>query len=388
MVEHWSTRFPSCRIVVTSRTVAYRPNSNWRLSDRFVEVELAPYTSKQIKAYVNNWYRTEAELRPQNFGGRDVAAARAKEKADALIRVIEEDDKLRSLVRQPLLLTLVALIHDRDKELPRHKAELYDSTVKLLQRWNIPTEKDSPGSRALVIDHDLVLRALQIVAFDLQRDSLGMRDSPPEISPAMLIERLTKQRDMIKQSRGHQAKVEELVTHLGTRNGILVSDKSETYRFLHLSLQEYLAACALIEQYDELVMPPNVKASTSYWQFPENICKLLASDPDRWRETALFAGSILANRKGQDERWHYIEELLPGTLPEQGSFSEGTLFSVYVAAEVWAADYLKVRLPSHELTRQSLRRCLELIITDSRLDVPEQQRSRIILDDLKKSKSS
>jgi hypothetical protein len=197
---------------------------------------------------------------------------------------------------------------------------------------------------------------------------------------------LKKQHALSRNPRSQQPKIDDLVNHIGTRNGILVFAKDETYRFLHQSIQEYLAACALIEQYDELNMPPGLKCDKPYWTFSENICKLLLHDPDRWRETALFAGSILANDKGQDERWQYIEELLPKEKPDQTDITEPVLFSIYVAAEVWAAAFLKARLPSHHMTRDRLREMLELILTDSRLDVIEQQRSRVIFDDLKKAK--
>jgi hypothetical protein len=385
MVEQWALRFPNCRVLVTSRTVAYRPGNPWRLDAKFVEVELAPYTFTQMKTYITNWYRTEAGARPQNFGGRDVAEAKANEKAQALIGLINDDIKLRSLVRQPLLLTLVALIHDRDTELPRHKAELYESTVKLLQRWNIPTEREGKAIRTPAVDHEMVRRALQIIAFDLQREAVA-GSAQPEITRDMLANGLKQQHTLSRSGRSQQPKIDELVNHIGTRNGILVFARDEMYRFLHQSIQEYLAACALIEQYDELSMPLGLKCDKPYWTFPENVCKLLLHDPDRWRETALYAGAILANRKGQDERWQYIEELLPKEKPDQTDITEPVLFSIYVAAEVWAAAYLKARLPSHNMTRDRLRDMLELILTDSRLDVIEQQRSRVIFDDLKKAK--
>ena len=40
VIENWADRFPGCRIIVTSRTYAYRHDSRWRLSGRFASRSL------------------------------------------------------------------------------------------------------------------------------------------------------------------------------------------------------------------------------------------------------------------------------------------------------------------------------------------------------------
>jgi hypothetical protein len=163
---------------------------------------------------------------------------------------------------------------------------------------------------------------------------------------------------------GLGAPIEDVLEYLATRNGILVTGHDTTYRFLHLSIQEYLAACALIQQYDECEMPNTVTPSAdSAWTFPENIKALLIKDPYRWREVAMFIGSILATEK-------------------KGKLSEGRVHAIYVAAEIWADSFLKVRMITHNVVRAQLIKLLEQITLDDRLDAPERARAVTILGQL------
>ena len=90
IIENWVDRFPNCRIIVTSRTYAYRHDSRWRLSERFASAELAPFTWQQVKTYIERWYANVAENRPSVLGGRAVAAKQALSMAADLNKTIRE----------------------------------------------------------------------------------------------------------------------------------------------------------------------------------------------------------------------------------------------------------------------------------------------------------
>ena len=368
IIENWVDRFPKCRVLVTSRTYAYRHDARWRLSKRFVSAELAPYTWKQMQYYIECWYTQAAFTRSTSFGGRAVAQSLTEVMAKDLMKTIVGNPSLWPLARQPLLLALLTLIHEDNKRLPSKKAELYKKTVDLLDRWNIPASTDKLAEKLANLNLDRMHAALKLIAFEMQKRQTQYHKFPATIERRDLLEHFMKQQ---KQGDGLGASIEDVLEYLATRNGILVSDKYDSYRFPHLSVQEYLAACCLIELYDECSMPPTLKLSTSdRWIFPANIAELVKHEPFRWRNVALFAGSIIAAGIGQDSRWFLIEELLPEQVTS--SVDDNVLQCICVASEIWAESWLKARTRTQTIVQAHLISCLEAIQYDERLDAPER----------------
>ncbi len=368
IIENWADRFPSCRVIVTSRTYAYRYDARWRLSDRFASAELAPFTWQQVKNYIERWYENVAQNRPSALGGRAVAAQQASLMAADLNKAIRENQALWPLARQPLMLALLTLIHEDYKQLPDKRAELYEHTVELLDRWNIPSHGDRLHEKLATINLERMRAALKLIAFELHSEQQSYQRYPTTIQRARLLDKLLEQQSL---GGGLGAGIEDVLEYLATRNGILVSDAPNMYRFPHLTIQEYLAACALLEFYDECRMPAGLPPpSGDGWVFPENIVALLCQDYARWRNVTLFAGAIIAAGKWQDMRWQLIDELLPPAL--DGPLSEQALHCISVAAEIWGESWLKSRTRSQLNIEAHLRRCLRHIHGDERIDAPER----------------
>jgi hypothetical protein len=375
IIEDFAVRYPRCRIVVTSRTAAYRAGSAWRLSEKFRVVELAPYTQEQIRQYIDNWYAAAAQSRPGSFGGRDHAEQNARRQAKALWEALQDQEHLRPLARQPLLLTLIALIHEANRQMPRNRGELYEETVRLLNKWNPPNEDDPLGRKLSKLNHDRVRRALQLIAFNLQRQQHNDSEGGCVKRADLLVQLDEAQRRV--GSLGMS--IEEVLEYLATRNGILVSDPADHYRFIHLHIQEYLAACALIEQYNHVEMPRPSRPDLGEWRFPDNISALLNDDHERWREVALFCGAILGTDHGQDRLWAYVETLLPTRLSD---LKEGDVCRIFTAGVVWSSNDLEPRLPTHEAVRSHLTAALKCIDDHHILDVPECRQVKEILKKL------
>lgn len=383
IIENWANRFTKCRILVTSRTYAYRRDAKWRLSDRFVSAELAPYTFPQMKRYIENWYSQAAVLRPAMFGGRDTALAQTKILAADLTRTIRDTDELQPLAKLPLMLAMLTLVHENNKKLPIIKADLYEKTVDLLDRWKSITD-DTLAKQLAGIDLRRVRAALMLLAFDVQKSQKTSQKYPATIRRADLIDKLI---DQDKNDNGIGAPIDAVVEYLGTRNGILVSDANNLYRFPHMSIQEYLAACALVELFDECQMPPTLKPKyDDEWVFPENVVALLLADHDRWRNVTLFAGSIVASDRVQEFRWSLIKALLAEQTT--GKYSESIMNAVYIAGEIWAENYLKARRPEHRVIKRKLFESLKRIRYDERLDAPERQKTQQILIALAKNETN
>ena len=375
IIENWADRFPSCRIIVTSRTYAYRHDSRWRLSDRFASAELAPFSWQQIDTYIKRWYKNVAQNRPSVLGGRALAQKQAALMAADLNKTIRENRALWPLARQPLMLALLTLIHEDYKQLPDKRAELYEHTVELLDRWNIPSPSDSLHEKLANINLDRMRAALKLIAFELHSEQQSYQRYPTLIQRARLLDKLIEQQAL---GGGLGAGIEDVLEYLATRNGILVADAPNYYRFPHLTIQEYLAACALLEFYDECPMPRELRPQRAEsWTFPENIVALLCHDYARWRNVVLFAGAIIAAGKWQDMRWQLIDELLPAK--PSPAVTEQALHCISVAAEIWGESWLKSRTRSQFFIESHLLRCLRQIHGDERIDAPERAHNSSIL---------
>lgn len=375
IIENWVDRFPNCRVIVTSRTYAYRHDSRWRLSERFASAELAPFTWKQVKTYIERWYVNVAENRPSVLGGRAVASKQAALMAGDLNKTIRETRALWPLARQPLMLALLTLIHEDYKQLPNKRAELYEHTVELLDRWNIPSPADKLHEKLANINLDRMRAALKLIAFELHSEQRSTQRYPTIIQRARLLDKLIEQQSL---GGGLGAGIEDVLEYLATRNSILVSDAPNLYRFPHLTIQEYLAACALLEFYDECKMPAGLHAQGAEgWTFPQNVVALLCHDYARWRNVVLFAGAIIAAGKWQDMRWQLIDELLPQNVDV--ALSEQELHCISVAAEIWGESWLKSRTRSQFIIESHLLRCLRQIHGDERIDAPERANNYSVL---------
>ena len=277
----------SCRILLTSRTYAYK-NQDWALRG-FKDAELAPFDSVQIRHFVSRWYSHMAAL------GR-VKAEEAEGRAVRLEQAIFNSERLRGLAGRPLLLTLMASLHAwRGGSLPEHREELYANAVELLldswerQRLRVNAmgeyELLQPSlAEWLKVDQQKVRQILDELAFEIhnaQADSEGTADLPEE----KLVARL------LSVSRSPEANPLQLIDFLSQRSGLLEARGVGIYSFPHRTFQEYLAACHLTGE-----------------SFPKQVADLGRSGLGRWREVVLLAGAKAA-RGSTASVWQLVEAL-------------------------------------------------------------------------------
>jgi len=294
-VESFSAAFPRCRIVVTSRTYAYQ-NQDWKL-DGFEEATLAPFTTAQIMQFADHWYAHIAHLRNQN-------AAETQPKAENLKRAIRASERLHGLAERPLLLTLMASLHDwrGGGDLPTRREELYDQAVDLLlHRWETQRTVVNPKTGKpeqqpslaewLKVDRDKVRDLLNQIAFEAHQGQAALTGTA-DVSEKRLINGLI---DLSDSNQNYDVKYMRLVEYLSDRAGLLIPRGVKVYTFPHRTFQEYLAACHL---------------SSNEELYPDEVARLVRADPNRWREVTLLAAAKAA--KGIDSPlWDLVDALSP-----------------------------------------------------------------------------
>ncbi|MEM7202484.1 MAG: SUMF1/EgtB/PvdO family nonheme iron enzyme [Planctomycetota bacterium] len=218
-------------VAVTSRYAGYDGAARDALGVRFLELHLRPLDEDQRADFVRNWYRViEGYFDPQN------GHARGAEKADELIGRLRDRrfraQRVSSLTANPLLLTNVCLVHrDRGSYLPQGRERLYRECLNvLLELWR--------GAKRLgiALTAERAREALQPVALHLHRDEGRTRASAAQLAPVLA--------EPLRQV-GWTRSPEAFLEAIKDESGLLTGWSHAELGFLHLSFQEYLAACEI-----------------------------------------------------------------------------------------------------------------------------------------------
>lgn len=272
LIECFANRYEKCRYVVTSREVGYEGAA--RISAGFGLAKVCEFTPQEVRQFVRDWTRV-VETTLAGSDSPEVLRL-ADEQSDKLIKAIDNNPRVADLAVNPLLLTVVALVHRYRAQLPERRSELYEEAVEvLLGHWDaakgMETEFLLAGGRML--DGGDRRSLLEPVAFwlhenrkrELERDDL--RD--------ILLPKFT---NMMGGDKEQAVKSLDAFLHLiNERSGLLIERGVGVYGFAHLTFQEYLAARVLAERDDRLKY--SLKVLPDAW----------------WREVILLEAGYLSN---------------------------------------------------------------------------------------------
>jgi formylglycine-generating enzyme required for sulfatase activity len=241
-VALFQNRFPRSRIVLTSRVYAYR--GTCQLPPPFQVATLQPLESYAQDDFIRRWYRAGL-LQGERVPAEQEALAASK--AHDLTGALERRPRLREIGANPLLLTMMALVHLHRLRLPQQRAALYDECLHLLlEQWE-QRRADGPAGLAATLgipEQTNRLALIQPIAYQLQ--VCGREEArQAELRDWLLPRFLDLQRDV----EAAKALIGRFLSFLEGRSGLLIArDIQDRYAFPHRTLQEYLVARELIYQ--------------------------------------------------------------------------------------------------------------------------------------------
>ena len=329
-------RWHPARVLVTCRIRSYVGDAE--LPD-FQAHTLAPLDRPRIEQFAAAWYDAQVTL-------RRLEAAQARRKADDLAAAAVSAE-LIELAENPMMLTAMAIIHQKEIGLPRQGVCLYKEVVEvLLRRWQKEKvgEKElapSPALRAVLLDNWRLLPIVQHLAYEahqVQRQGRGAADLSRGVALALLEQ---------DQYLGSSARAEEFLDYVDQRAGLLVGQGGDlrhptTYSFPHRTFQEYLAGCYLIGQRDV------VRTLFAH-----------AAEGDDWGlAVRLGVQDLLYNRMGANQILDLAYQLCPPSPPATLQDQRATLWAAAmidrvgreaVLRDIGTVSYTHLTLPTSDL---------------------------------------
>jgi len=297
-VQAFAGRYPANRYLATCRALSYQPPQTPQEPDLrlagFPSYELAAFDEEKIERFIQAWYQELARL--GTVAGEDAPGLTRR-----LGEAVRRPDLWR-LAANPLLLTVMALVHTHKGRLPEARALLYEETVDiLLWRWEqlkLAGQEEAPRLRQLLLeagrtDVDLkrVLWELAYTAHSQTGEEQGS-ESLADIGQYQLQKALAGLKD------GDHTWARAVAEAMKLRAGLLLERAPEAFTFPHRTFQEYLAGAHLAAQ-------ANFAARAAQ----------LARQGGLWREVVLLAAGKLVYLSGDlDKPLALVGELCPAEM--------------------------------------------------------------------------
>ncbi len=232
-IETFLGKFDRNRAIITSRPVGYR--RDFFNTAEFPHYQMQSFDNDKISLFLDNWYNSRFADRQQ-----------AQRQKESLQRALGENDRIKLLARNPLLLTIIALIHRYQGFLPKRRNELYEKAVEtLLVSWEKKKELSS-DKQLKYLDMGDLKRLMELLAYWVHtQGKIGNNEEGGTlIDQGELIEKLNQEIRELKEVKLYQAQEEtgRFLELIQGRTGLLNEQGQDYYAFVHKTFQEYLCA--------------------------------------------------------------------------------------------------------------------------------------------------
>jgi tetratricopeptide (TPR) repeat protein len=225
------------KFVITSRIAGYQEAA---LGNRFREFTITPMENAQIQQFLERWcLAIEVAQRPDTDASlhqRD-----AEREAQGIFHAIETKPGVKRFAANPLLLTILALIHRNGTQMPQRRVELYALATKtLIEDWQFG--RNAPygaRQRQLILVEEEVTALLAPLAFRMHEEKPSGLVTQAEVE-AWLTPKMAELQGVDEPAAVEL--VRQFLRKVRETTGLFVERAPAVYGFMHLTFEEYFAA--------------------------------------------------------------------------------------------------------------------------------------------------
>lgn len=206
----------------------------------FQQITLAEFNRKQVEDYIIKWKKCTNNAGQNNL--QDV---------DLIVKTIFENPYLKELAANPLFLTLMMLISEKEGVFPKSRTRVYEEATQLIiGRWN----EESFESQEETLK---IREALEQAAYYGMNNLIGQNKRSGDIS-AFISDAFTK--------LFPEKKVAKYIKSVSEKTGIIVQTENLKYTFALQSFMEYFAASYISKKLDVVNFIEEHKEKLISWQ--------------------------------------------------------------------------------------------------------------------------
>jgi len=276
------TSYPGNTVIVTSRIAGY--DAEARFTEPFDHCQVAPLRKQEIRRFAEDWHQARTED-PKK---------RAENVANLMGILTDPDNRpIRELARNPLLLTIMVLVHNIDAVLPDQRVVLYHKCVETLMVWWQARRTGKMGREVGKDRRDQRhLRRVAAIAQWMHEQAGAKAADQRAVAPSgqlrtLLTDHIEQVEHWLEGREKAEDEAEAFLDFVREQAGLLIEAGPGLYSFIHLTFQEYLTARHI-----------NIRSEDDGVGFVKDTLAPVLADP-RWREVVRL---LVADRQSEESQ--------------------------------------------------------------------------------------
>ena len=273
-------------------------------------VQIQPFNREEKSDFIHKWYRARMQENWDEHWRRNQAQPSAKrlqrEQVEAqsedeaakaaidLINQLAQNPALNAIAENPLLVTIVAALHEAFESLPNQRSKFYQKIFNLLLE-DRPKRRETKLTLPTADDNQAVLQVLALKLVQTNTTQFTQKQGTEWI-----------REKLVRLNADSKLTPKKFLWEIQHIAGLLAGGESDLYQFSHKTFQEYLAAVALKDQESRIIEQlhnPNWEEVVCFFAALTNATGLvtaaLASPPDQCDRALKLAHRMVVEEKSK-----------------------------------------------------------------------------------------